>query len=158
ARGGIELANRTADLASWVHAGTSTARSVGARGPRMLAEATFTGRTALVTGGGTGLRLAIATQLGRLRARAVVASRQPQHIANGVEAVEAIGAKAIGVEVDVRDPDAVDAAFDRGEDRWGRPVQLVVNNAAGNFRVSALEMSPRAFRTVVDIVLNGTFH
>jgi NAD(P)-dependent dehydrogenase (short-subunit alcohol dehydrogenase family) len=124
----------------------------------MLAEATFTGRTALVTGGGTGLGLAIATELGRLGADVIVASRQSQHIANGVEAVEAIGAKAIGVEVDVRDPGAVDGAFDRGENRWGRPVQLVVNNAAGNFRVSALEMSPRAFRTVVEIVLNGTFH
>jgi NAD(P)-dependent dehydrogenase (short-subunit alcohol dehydrogenase family) len=124
----------------------------------MLPEATFTDRTAIVTGGGTGLGLAIATELGRLGADVIVASRRREHIDHGVEAVTAVGASAIGVEVDIRDPDAVEVALDRGEERWGRPAQLVVNNAAGNFRVPALEMSPRAFKTVVDIVLNGTFH
>ncbi|HEY1282209.1 MAG TPA: SDR family oxidoreductase [Acidimicrobiales bacterium] len=124
----------------------------------MLPEATFTDRTAIVTGGGTGLGLAIATELGRLGADVIVASRRREHIDHGVEAVTAVGASAIGVEVDIRDPDAVEVALDRGEERWGRPAQLVVNNAAGNFRMPALEMSPRAFKTVVDIVLNGTFH
>jgi NAD(P)-dependent dehydrogenase (short-subunit alcohol dehydrogenase family) len=124
----------------------------------MLPEATFTGRTAIVTGGGTGLGLAIATELGRLGADVIVASRQREHVAHGVGAVEAAGGNAIGVEVDIRDPDAVEAALDRGEQRWGRPVQHIVNNAAGNFRLPALEMSPRAFKSVVDIVLNGTFH
>jgi NAD(P)-dependent dehydrogenase (short-subunit alcohol dehydrogenase family) len=124
----------------------------------MLPEATFTDRTAIVTGGGTGLGLAIATELGRLGADVIVASRRREHIDHGVEAVTAVGASAIGVEVDIRDPDAVEVALDRGEERWGRPAQLVVNNAAGNFRMPALEMSPRTFKTVVDIVLNGTFH
>ena len=57
---------------------------------------------------------------------------------------------------DIREPESVAAAFDAVESELG-PIDVLVNNAAGNFPVPAEDMSPNAWRTVVDIVLNGTF-
>ena len=76
---------------------------------------------------------------------------------NVIDAIEAIGRQALGVEVDIRDANAVARSFEIVEAELG-PVDILVNNAAGNFEVPAERMSANAFRTVVDIVLNGTFH
>jgi NAD(P)-dependent dehydrogenase (short-subunit alcohol dehydrogenase family) len=61
------------------------------------------------------------------------------------------------VQADVREPDAVAAAFDAAEEALG-PLTTLVNNAAGNFLVRAEELSPNGWRAVVGIVLDGTFH
>jgi NAD(P)-dependent dehydrogenase (short-subunit alcohol dehydrogenase family) len=61
------------------------------------------------------------------------------------------------VQADVRDPDAVAAAFDAAEEALG-PLTTLVNNAAGNFLVRAEDLSPNGWRAVVGIVLDGTFH
>lgn len=56
---------------------------------------------------------------------------------------------------DVRDPESVKAAADRCEQEFGLP-DIVINNAAGNFISPTERLSPNAWRTVVDVVLNGT--
>jgi len=117
---------------------------------------TYDGVVVLVTGGGTGLGKSIATEFGRLGASVAVVSRDEGHRTAGVAAVEEAGGRAVGVACDIRDADAVSAAFDAVEEAFG-PVDHLVNNAAGNFPVPAEDMSPNAWRTVVDIVLNGTF-
>ena len=113
-------------------------------------------RTVLVTGAGTGLGKAIAVEFARLGASIVVASRNPEHLAAGRTAIEALGAEVEVVECDIRDADAVAAAFDAAEERFGLP-RVLVNNAAANFPSPAEDLSPNAWRTVVDITLNGTF-
>ncbi len=60
------------------------------------------------------------------------------------------------VQCDIRQPESIAAAFDAVESAVG-PIDVLINNAAGNFPVPAEDMSPNAWRTVVDIVLNGTF-
>jgi len=85
-----------------------------------------------------------------------VLSRDPDHRAAGVASVEEAGGRALGVACDIRDADAIAAAFDAVEAGLG-PVDVLINNAAGNFPVPAEDMSPNAWRTVVDIVLNGTY-
>jgi len=60
------------------------------------------------------------------------------------------------VACDIRDAESIAAAFDAVEENLG-PIDVLINNAAGNFPVPAEDMSPNAWRTVVDIVLNGTF-
>ena len=122
----------------------------------MLAADTFAGRTALVTGGGTGLGKAIAVELARAGAAVAVASRSAEHLDAGVAAVEAVGGRACGVELDVREPESIAAAFDDTESTLG-PVTLLVNNAAANFPVPAADLSPNGWRAVERIVLDGTF-
>ena len=123
----------------------------------MLPPDTFEGATVLVTGGGTGLGKAIAVEFGRLGASVAVASRSAEHRDAGVAAVAAVGAHACGVELDVREPDSVAAAFDAAESSLGAPVSVLVNNAAANFPVAAADLSPNGWRAVERIVLDGTF-
>lgn len=125
-------------------------------GTAMLPADTYEGKVVLVTGGGTGLGKAIAIEFARLGAEVAIASRKAEHRESGLRALEAVGAKAIGVELDVRDPDAVTTTFDEIERKLG-PADVLINNAAGNFPSQAVKMSANAWRSVIDIVLNGTF-
>jgi NAD(P)-dependent dehydrogenase (short-subunit alcohol dehydrogenase family) len=125
-------------------------------GAHALPLGTFEGETVVVTGGGTGLGKAIALEFARLGAKLAILSRGEEHRAAGVRTVEALGAKALGVACDIRQPEQVKAAFDAVEGALG-PAGVLVNNAAGNFPVPAEDLSPNGWRTVVDIVLNGTF-
>lgn len=122
----------------------------------MLPTDTYAGQIVVVTGGGTGLGKAMACEFGRLGAAVAIASRKPDHREAGVHALEAIGAKALGVELDVRDDHAVAETFDQIEEQLG-PADVLINNAAGNFPSQAVKLSANAWRSVVDIVLNGTF-
>ncbi len=126
-------------------------------GSSPLPAGTFADDVVLVTGGGTGLGRAIGCEFARLGATVVVASRDAEHRAAGVAAVEAAGGRGVEVALDVRDAEAVTAAFDRAEALVG-PVTVAVNNAAGNFPVPAEDLSPGGWRAVTSIVLDGTFH
>ena len=125
-------------------------------GASALPSGTFAGTSVFVTGGGTGLGKATATEFARLGADIVVASRKAEHLAAGAEALGAFGTRVVTVECDIRDPEQIAAAFDRADDEVGLP-GVLINNAAANFPVPAEDMSPNAWRTVVDITLNGTF-
>jgi len=125
-------------------------------GASALPPGTYEGATVFVTGAGTGLGKAIAAEFSRLGASIVIASRKPEHLADGQAAIEALGGKVLTVACDIRDPDQIAAAFDRAEEAFGLP-DVLINNAAANFPVPAEDMSPNAWRTVVDITLNGTF-
>ncbi|MXY11100.1 MAG: SDR family oxidoreductase [Acidimicrobiaceae bacterium] len=126
-------------------------------GETALRPGTFDGSTVLVTGGGTGLGKAIASEFARLGASIVIASRSADHLEAGRAALEQLGAPVATAACDIRDPAAVAAAFDAAEAAFGLP-DVLVNNAAANFPVPAEDMSPNAWRAVVDITLNGTFN
>jgi NAD(P)-dependent dehydrogenase (short-subunit alcohol dehydrogenase family) len=96
-------------------------------------------------------------EFARLGASVAVVSRQQEHRDAGVAAVDAAGGRGLGVACDIRDPQAVGAAFDAVEKELGLP-EALVNNAAGNFPVPAEDLSPNGWRAVVEIVLSGTFH
>jgi NAD(P)-dependent dehydrogenase (short-subunit alcohol dehydrogenase family) len=125
-------------------------------GQSALPAGTYDGVAVFVTGAGTGLGKAMAAEFARLGASIVIASRKEEHLAAGREAIEAVGSAVETVTCDIRDPDAIAAAFDAAETAFGLP-QVLINNAAANFPVPAEDMSPNAWRTVVDITLNGTF-
>ena len=114
------------------------------------------GSCVFVTGGGTGLGKAIAAEFARLGADVVIASRKAEHLGAGREAIEGPGARVLGVTCDIRDADQVGAAFDEATATFGLPA-CSSTNAAANFPVPTEDMSPNAWRTVVDITLNGTF-
>ena len=125
-------------------------------GESALPAGTFDGACVVVTGGGTGLGRAIAAEFARLGADIVVASRKAEHLDAGRESIEGLGGRVISVACDIRDPDQIAAAFDAATEAFGLPMVLI-NNAAANFPVPAEDMSPNAWRTVVDITLNGTY-
>jgi NAD(P)-dependent dehydrogenase (short-subunit alcohol dehydrogenase family) len=125
-------------------------------GDTALKPGTFDDVAVLVTGGGTGLGKAIATEFARLGASIVIASRKEEHLDAGRDALGALGGPVRAVRCDIRDPDDVARAFDDATEAFGLP-GVLVNNAAANFPVPAEDMSPNAWRTVVDITLNGTF-
>ena len=125
-------------------------------GTSALPAGTYDGSTVFITGGGTGLGKAIATEFARLGANIVIASRKSDHLEAGEQAINDVGARVLTVACDIREPDQIAAAFDAATNAFGMP-NVLVNNAAANFPVLAEEMSPNAWRTVVDITLNGTF-
>ncbi len=120
----------------------------------MLPNGALRGRVALVTGGGTGLGRTMALGLGRLGAKVAVLGRRREPLDDTVASLAGDG---LAVQADVRDPEAVAAAFEAAEEALG-PVTTLVNNAAGNFLVQAEDLSPNGWRAVVGIVLDGTFH
>jgi NAD(P)-dependent dehydrogenase (short-subunit alcohol dehydrogenase family) len=85
-----------------------------------------------------------------------IASRKPEHLDAGMAALSDIGADVMSVGCDIRDPDQIAKCFDDVVAQWQMP-SVLINNAAANFPVPAEDMSPNAWRTVIDITLNGTF-
>lgn len=120
-------------------------------------EDILAGQVALVTGGGSGICKGITEALMRHGADAVIVSRTQSKLDAAAAELEAsTGRACLPVAADVRDVDAVGAAFDAALARFGR-VDVVVNGAAGNFLAPAAALSPKGFRTVLEIDTVGTY-
>lgn len=114
------------------------------------------GQVAIVTGGGTGIGFGVSSLLASLGAHVVLASRKPEHLEPAVQQFREAGGKASAVAVDVRDADRVKAMVEQVAAEHGR-IDLLVNNAAGNFYAPSESLTPNAWRSVVEIDLFGTF-
>lgn len=124
----------------------------------MFTNDTLSGKTVLVTGGGSGLGLAMAAEFGKLGAKVAICGRTEAKLEKAVAQIEAAGGKHVKwYAVDVRDYEAVGAMITAIEADLGE-LNVLVNNAAGNFLSASEDLSPNAFRSVVDIVLTGTFN
>ncbi len=115
------------------------------------------GKVALVTGGATGIGKQIALTLGRHGASIVIASRKEEVLRSAIAELEAQGIDCLYVVADVRDPEAVEGIIDETMKCYAR-LDIVVNNAAGNFFASIDNISYKGFKTIVDIDLLGTYH
>lgn len=129
----------------------------------MLRDNALSGKTIIVTGGGTGLGRAMSTYFLKLGANVVITSRkmdvlektaaemQEEASADGIE----LRAKVLPIQCDVRKPEEVDEVLKKTLDTFGQ-VNGLLNNAAGNFISPTERLSPNAFSTIIDIVLKGT--
>jgi len=123
----------------------------------MFEQHLLKGQVAVVTGGGTGIGLAIATRLGSLGARIAIASRDSGHLEEGTAALRESGIDALAIQLDVRKLEQVDEMVERTVKHFGS-LDILVNNAAGNFICRAEDLSPNGWNAVIGIVLNGTFY
>ncbi|MEU5895046.1 SDR family oxidoreductase [Streptomyces venezuelae] len=125
-------------------------------GATALPPGTYDGTVVLVTGGGTGLGKAVAAEFARLGADLVIASRNEDRLRAARDELAALGGRVTAAVCDIRDADRVAEVFDAAREAYGLP-GVLVNNAAANFPVPAEDMSPGAWRAVVDTTLTGTF-
>jgi peroxisomal 2,4-dienoyl-CoA reductase len=115
------------------------------------------GQVALVTGGGTGIGFGIATVLADLGCDIVLVSRRSVHLDPAARQLVERGVRALPIPGDVRDPDSLRDAVARATDALGR-LDVLVNNAAGNFYSPSAELSPKGWKAVVETDLYGTFY
>ena len=114
-------------------------------------------KSIIVTGGGTGLGKSMALRFAELGADLVITSRRKEVIEKTAEELREHGGKVLAIACDVRDPDQVNDMVSQTVNEFGK-IDILLNNAAGNFISPTEDLSPNAFKTVVDIVLNGTFN
>ena len=115
------------------------------------------GRAIFLTGGGTGLGRSMALRFSELGARLFLVGRREDPLRETCQEILRLGGAAAYVTCDVRDYAAVEAAAERAEQQFGE-INVLVNNAAGNFIARTEKLSANAFDAVVGIVLNGSFH
>lgn len=121
-----------------------------------FAGGVLAGKVAFVAGGTRGFNLSIARRYAQQGARVAVASRDEARCADAAAQLRALGAEALGLPMDVRDADQVGAALARTVEAFGA-LDIVVAAQAGNFFAPAAAISPKGFRTVVEIDLVGSF-
>lgn len=122
----------------------------------MFRDRIFEGRTAVITGGGTGLGRAFALRFSELGAKVVLASRSLEHLEPTAAEIRARGGVATVAPTDVRVPEQVEALMKTAYETCGS-IDILINNAAGNFLCRAEKLSYNGWKAVVDIVLNGSF-
>jgi NAD(P)-dependent dehydrogenase (short-subunit alcohol dehydrogenase family) len=114
-------------------------------------------RTVLVTGGGSGLGLSMATRFAALGARVAITGRNAERLESAAQKIDPSGERVLTHAADVRDFAQVEAAVAAVEERFGT-IGVLVNNAAGNFLAATEDLSPNGFNAVVQTVLYGTFN
>ena len=119
----------------------------------MLPEKTFENRVGIVTGGATGIGFAIASELARLGATVILASRKEENLKAAVEKIKGARYHVL----DVRDAEGVEAMAAKVFTDFGQ-IDFLVNNAAGNFIVPAEQLTTNGWNSVINIVLNGTWY
>lgn len=123
---------------------------------KMLRDGALEGKTIVVTGGGSGLGKAMATYFLELGANVVITSRNFDKLKKAQEEMEAAtGGTVLPVQCDVRNYEEVESLVTQSVAKFGT-VDVLLNNAAGNFISPTERLSANAFDTIIDIVLKGT--
>lgn len=124
----------------------------------MLRDGAMQGKTIIVTGGGTGLGKSISRYLLELGANVTICSRRQAVIdETAQELMSETGGQVLAVPCDVRNPAEIETVISQTIERFGR-VDGLLNNSAGNFISPTERLSYKAFDTIVDIVLRGTYY
>lgn len=126
----------------------------------MFESKTLANKSILVTGGGSGLGLAMAKAFVSYGAKVTIAGRNADRLAAALPEISGAareGGEADGFAADVRDPEQVGRLVAHAAERFGK-VDGLVNNAAGNFLVTAEDLTPNGFDAVVRTVLHGSVY
>ncbi|MDX1577589.1 MAG: SDR family oxidoreductase [Gemmatimonadota bacterium] len=126
--------------------------------PSIFRADLLSGRTAFITGGGSGIGFGIADRLAAAGASLALFSRTAERLEAAARKLEdRHGRRVVVAPGDVRDPAALEEGVEKAHEALGS-IDILVNNAAGNFYAPTAELSPNGWRAVVEIDLFGTFH
>jgi NAD(P)-dependent dehydrogenase (short-subunit alcohol dehydrogenase family) len=125
--------------------------------PEVFSAELLRDRTIVVTGGGSGLGLSMARHFHALGARVAITGRTADRLQQAAQTIDATGERVLTHAADVRDFDQMEQLAARVEERFGS-IDVLVNNAAGNFLAATEDLSPNGFNAVVQPVLYGTFN
>jgi NAD(P)-dependent dehydrogenase (short-subunit alcohol dehydrogenase family) len=124
----------------------------------MFREGALAGKSFIVTGGGTGLGRSMTKYLMELGAQVAITSRKLDVLQKtAAELAAETGSRCVAIACDVRNYEEVEAMWQEAVMHFGQ-IDGLLNNAAGNFISPTERLSHRAFDTVVDIVLKGSYN
>lgn len=124
--------------------------------PTVYKSDLFAGKTVIVSGAGSGLGRAIATLFARLGANLAICGRNPEKLEAAATFFADFGGEVMTRQLSIRDTDQVNAFIDGVHGRFGR-LDVLVNNAGGQFPQAALDFTPKGWNAVIDTNLNGTW-
>jgi NAD(P)-dependent dehydrogenase (short-subunit alcohol dehydrogenase family) len=130
-----------------------------ATAPMVFREDLYAGKTVLVTGGGSGFGRAMAFMFARLGAKVVIAGRKAEKLEATREGIERLlGLKVVTTQaMTIRDPEACQALIADTFARHGQ-LDLLVNNAGGQYPQAAIDFTPKGWHAVIETNLTGTFY
>lgn len=122
----------------------------------MFATDLFKGKTALVSGGGSGIGFAIASQLLRYGAKVIITSRKEEKLQKALDQLNPLGTCRY-VVCDIREPEQIEALAENIKAHEGE-LDILINNAGGQFPSAAVDISYKGWNAVVNNNLNGTWY
>jgi citronellol/citronellal dehydrogenase len=125
--------------------------------PLTFRDGLFAGEVVLISGAGRGIGKALAYQFARLGAKLLLCGRDASRLGTVADKLRALGADVLAVPTTIRDPDAVAKLFDAAGERF-RAIDVLVNNAGGQFPQAAIDFSVKGWNAVIDTNLNGTWY
>jgi len=130
--------------------------AVARQSSRIFAPGLLDGQVCVVSGAGTGLGRAVALELARLGATVIGCGRRAEPLEEATAAAADLAGRVEAEAIDIRDEEAVERLFEGVIERHGR-LDLLVNNAGGQFLSPAEAISPKGFRTVIELNVTGTW-
>lgn len=119
-------------------------------------EGIFDGKTAIITGGGTGIGFRIARELAQLGATVVLASRKLENLHKAAEIIDGEGGKAVAIECNIRSEESIKACVSKALEATGK-IDYLVNNGGGQFPSPAEMINTKGWHAVIETNLTGTF-